>query len=87
MPRYFFHIRSNGTCRSRDELGLSFPSVETAATEALRQAQGLECVFKDRGEHPQDYALEIEDEVGKVVLLLSFADIFNTRDRGTFLAT
>jgi hypothetical protein len=77
MPRFFFHIRSKGNGRSRDNLGLCFPSVETAATEALRQAQGLKRVFEIRGEDPRDHAIEIENEAGDVVLLLSFADIFD----------
>jgi hypothetical protein len=41
MPRFFFHIRSNGNGRSCDDLGLDFPSVETACSEALRAAQDL----------------------------------------------
>jgi len=40
---------------------------ETAASEALRQAQGLKRVFKARGEDPRDHAIEIENEDGKVV--------------------
>src|SRR3954452_10848537 len=77
MPRFFFHIRSNGSSRSRDYLGLSFPDVETAADEALRQAQGLKRVFKARGEDPRDHAIEIESEEGDIVLILSFADVFD----------
>ena len=46
MPRYFFHIRHNGMCRSRDALGLSFPSVETAATEALAERKDLSAFSK-----------------------------------------
>ena len=77
MPRLFFHIRSKGKVRSRDYLGLDFPSAETAATEALCKAQGLKTVFEARGEDPRDHALEIENEDGEVVVFLSFADIFD----------
>jgi hypothetical protein len=59
MPRYFFHIRSNGHGRSHDELGLDFPSVETASSEALRAARDLEGVFTARGQDPREFAPEL----------------------------
>ena len=77
MPRFFFHIRSNGNGRSCDDLGLDFPSVETACSEALRAAQGLKGAFAARGEDPQDHAIEIENEAGEVVLHLPFSEIFD----------
>jgi hypothetical protein len=77
MPRFFFHIHSNGTGRSCDDLGLEFPCVETACSEALRAAQGLKGAFAARGEDPQDHAIEIENEAGEVVLYLPFSEIFD----------
>ncbi|MPR11064.1 DUF6894 family protein [Microvirga tunisiensis] len=77
MPRFFFHICSNGNGRSCDDLGLDFPSVETACSEALRAAQGLKGAFAARGEDPRDHAIEIENEAGEVVLHLSFSEIFD----------
>jgi hypothetical protein len=76
MPRFFFHIHSNGTGRSCDDLGLDFSSVETACREALRAAQGLKGTFAARGEDPQDHAIEIENEAGEVVLHLPFSEVF-----------
>jgi len=81
MPRFFFHIRSNGKGRSCDYLALCFPNVETAASEALRQAQSLKRVFQSRGEDPRDHANEIENEEGRGVLLLRFADVFDDTSR------
>ena len=81
MPRFFFHIRSNGNTRSRDDLGLDFSSVETACTEALHAAQDLKRVFAARGEDPRDHALEVENETGNVVLHLPFSEIFVDRSR------
>jgi hypothetical protein len=77
MPRFFFHIRSNGNGRSCDDLGLDFPSVETACSEALRAAQGLKGAFAARGEDPRDHAIEIENEAGEVVLHLPFSEVFD----------
>src|SRR4051794_19911010 len=80
MPRFFFHVRSKATGRSRDHLGLVFLSVETACTEALRQAHSLKKLFEARGEDPRSHALEVENEAGEVVLYLSFADVFDGFD-------
>ena len=77
MPRFFFHIRSNGQGWSRDELGLDFPNVEIARREALRAAEDLESVFASRGQDPRDHAVEVEDESGEIVLHLSFSEIFD----------
>jgi hypothetical protein len=79
MPRYFFHIRSNGHGRSHDELGLDFPSVETAYSEALRAARDLEEVFAARGQDPRDHAIKVTDEAGQIVLYLLFSEIFDGR--------
>ena len=81
MARFFFHIRSKGHTRSRDDHGLNFPSVETACSEALRAAQDLEGVFAAQGEDPGNHALEVENEAGKIVLLLPFSEIFVDRSR------
>lgn len=77
MPRFFFHVRRNGGGRSCDDLGLCYPSAKAACTEAWRNAQGLETVFQARGEDPRDHAIVIENDAGEVVLLMSFADIFD----------
>ena len=78
MPRFFFHIRSNNQSVSQDELGLDFPDVETACSEALRAAHGLEDVFAAWGQDPRDHAIEVEDTSGEVVFRLPFSDIFDS---------
>jgi hypothetical protein len=82
MTRYFFHIRSNGAARSCDDLGLDFPSVQAACSEALRKAQALKGVFESCGEDPRDHAIVIENEAGEIVFLMSFADIFDGSGSG-----
>ena len=79
MPRFFFHIRSTGNGRSHDELGLDFPSVATAYSEAVRAARDLEGVFAARDQDPRDHAIEVTDESGQIVLYLSFSEIFDSR--------
>ena len=76
MPRFFFHIRSNGNGWSDDDLGIDFPSEETACSETLRVAQELKAVFVEWGEDPRDHAIAIENEAGKVVLSTTFAEVF-----------
>jgi hypothetical protein len=82
MPRYFFHIRSGDQSLSLDELGLDYPDVKAACREAVRAAQGLEEMFADRGEDPQDFALEIEDASGEIVATLQFSEIFDGQTGG-----
>jgi hypothetical protein len=67
MPRFFFHIRSINQSLSQDKLGLVFPDVETARSEAIRAAEGLEDVFVARGEDPRNHAMEVEDASGDLV--------------------
>ena len=77
MPRYFFHIRHQDQGLSRDELGLDFLDLETAGEEAWRAALILESEFKFRGEDPRNYAVEVVDTSGEVVLSLPFSKIFH----------
>jgi Domain of unknown function (DUF6894) len=77
MPRFFFHIRSADQSLSLDELGLDLPNVETAYDETLRAAQDLEGVFLTRGQDPQDYAIQVENAFGELVVYLSFSEIFD----------
>jgi hypothetical protein len=75
MPRFFFHIRSNGRGLSYDDFGLDYPDVETACGKAVRAAQDLKHIFIARGQDPRDYAIEIENDSGEVVFRLAFSEI------------
>jgi hypothetical protein len=57
MPHLFFHVRFDHHSRSRDELGLDFPDVETACAEAVRAAKDLRDEFVAQGQNPRDYPL------------------------------
>ena len=56
MPHFFFHVRFDHHSRSRDELGLDFPDVETACAEAVRAAKDLRDEFVAQGQNPRDFA-------------------------------
>jgi hypothetical protein len=77
MPRFFFHIRSADQSLSLDALGLDFPDVETAYDEVLRAAQDLDGVFIARGQDPRDYAIQVENASGELVVYLSFSEVFD----------
>jgi Tfp pilus assembly ATPase PilU len=77
MPRFFFHIRGHDQSLSLDELGVDLPDAETACAEALCAAQDLEGVFTVRGQDPRDYAIQIENASGELVVYLSFSEIFD----------
>ena len=81
MPRFFFHIRSADQSLSLDEPGIDLPDAETACAEALRAAQDLEGLFTARGQDPRDYAVQIENASGELVVYLSFHKIFGRRPR------
>ena len=77
MPRFFFHIRFDHHTRSRDELGLDFPDVETARAEAVRAAKDLRDGFAAQGRDLQDYAIEVENASGELVFRLPFSEMFD----------
>ena len=77
MPRFFFHVRFDHYNRSRDELSLDFPDVETARAEAVRAAKDLRDEFVTQGQNPRDYAIEVENASGELVFRLSFSELFD----------
>jgi hypothetical protein len=77
MPRFFFHVRFDHHNRSRDELGLDFPDVETACAEAVRAAKDLRDEFVAQGQNPRDYAVEVENVSGELVFRLPFSELFD----------
>jgi hypothetical protein len=77
MPRFFFHIRGHDQSLSLDELGVDLPDAETAHDEVWHAAQGLEGVFTARGQDPRDYAIQVENASGELVVYLSFSEIFD----------
>ena len=77
MPRFFFHVRFDHYNRSRDELGLDFPDMETTRAEAVRAAKDLRDEFVAQGQNPRDYAIEVENASGELVFRLPFSELFD----------
>jgi hypothetical protein len=77
MPHLFFHVRFDHHSRSRDELGLDFPDVETACAEATRAAKDLRDVFVAQGQNLRDYFIEVENVSGKLVFRLPFSELLD----------
>jgi hypothetical protein len=77
MPHLFFHVRFDHHSRSRDELGLDFPDVETACAEAARAAKDLRNEFVAQGQSLRDYVIEVENVSGKLVFRLPFSELFD----------
>lgn len=77
MPRFFFHIRFDHLNRSRDERGLDFPDLESARAEAVRAARDHRDEFVAQGQNPRDYAIEVENGSGELVVRLPFSELFD----------
>lgn len=75
MPRYFTHLYNNEVLR--DERGEEFASLAEAQVAARTSASELiaehiaEGIVVDLNHH-----LEVEDETGQVIIVLSFAELF-----------
>jgi hypothetical protein len=77
MPRFFFNVRFDHLNRSRDELGLDFPDVETARAEAVRGAKDLRDEFVAQGQNPRHYAVEVESASGELAFRLPLSELFD----------
>ena len=77
MPRYFFHVR-DGADVSRDEEGQTLPNVEAARREALSTNREMLVERLLHGGSLNHRQIEIADETGHVVEVVSAADaLFN----------
>jgi hypothetical protein len=72
MPRFFFHVYDD--IAVRDEEGLDLPDLAAARQMALSGARSLICAEVDAGHLHLGHRLEVEDEGGACVLVLSFGD-------------
>jgi hypothetical protein len=77
MPLFYFHVR-NGLGFTRDEEGKVLPDVEAAREVALRGARSLIAAEVAEGRLDLRGAIEVEDEQGRPVLDLPFAEAVRT---------
>lgn len=76
MPRYFIDFRDQGGI-TRDEEGSDFRNLEDALTEAKDSARDLVRQFIDRRTPLNDTCIEVRDGDGRVVAVLTVAEILN----------
>lgn len=72
MPRFFFHLKDGVTLC--DEEGMSFATVDEARTEAVRTAREIMADEVRRGSLTLVDRIEIADEGGNPVTVVTFAD-------------
>lgn len=74
MPLYHFHLR-NAAGLEPDEIGLEYPTLEEAYLEACRTVPGMAAEFVQAGRNPMEYAFEIADESGTLLLEIPFGEM------------
>jgi hypothetical protein len=74
MPRYFFHIYNHDV--TMDEEGQELPDIEAARELALDSARDLVCDSVHLGHLNLDHRIEVEDEQGETLIVLTFREAF-----------
>ena len=74
MPRYYFHLRDQGS-RLTDEDGVSLPDAEAAWYQAVRSARELIRADLQLGCKWDGKAVEIQDERGAPVAQIPLQEI------------
>jgi hypothetical protein len=74
MPRYFFHIYNHDI--TMDEEGRELPDIEAARELALDSARDLVCDSVHLGHLNLDHRIEVADEGGETLIVLTFREAF-----------
>jgi len=77
MPRYFFHVFNDVV--AIDEEGIELPDLDAAREQALDSARELVCESIHKGHLNLDHRIEVEDDAGNKLLILSYRDAFTVR--------
>ena len=77
MPRYFFHIYNHDV--TMDEEGRDLPALEAARDLALESARELVCDSVHEGHLNLDHRIEVADERGDILIVLTFREAFTIR--------
>ena len=77
MPRYFFHIYDHDI--TLDEDGRDLPDLAAARELALDSARDLVCESIHRGYLNLDHRIEVQDQQGETVIVLTFREAFTIR--------
>ena len=75
MPQLYLHIH-DGKELIQDDVGANFHGVEEARREAVSAAQEIACKSMLTRRRLRNWAFEITDQDGKVLLRVPFKDAF-----------
>ncbi|MDB5720278.1 MAG: hypothetical protein JWP15_896 [Alphaproteobacteria bacterium] len=78
MPQYFFHIFNDDIVM--DEEGQELADLEAAREVALDSARDLVCESVQHGHLNLDHRIEVEDDKGETLLVLTFRDAFTIQN-------
>jgi hypothetical protein len=72
MPRYFFHVYNDETTIDRE--GKDLADLDAAKREAMRGARDLMAEAVRHGEVTMSHRIEVEDDGGRPLLTIRYAD-------------
>ena len=75
MRRYYLNLRRGGALAAPDDEGADFASIEEAFLEAFTSAQELWPEFLRKRQDPREYAYQIADKRGVVLMEVPFAEV------------
>jgi len=76
MPKFFFHIRDGETLEVDPE-GVEFPTLESAVLDAQAAAREMLAERLLAGERLNGQRLEIADETGTILQVVTFKSVLN----------
>ena len=79
MPRFFFNVIVGSTVMV-DEDGTELVSLEIAREEALKDARGMMSDAVRQGQDISARRIEIRDETGAILEIVSFVDAITIHD-------
>jgi hypothetical protein len=74
VPRYFFHLHNRVV--ATDEEGAELADIDAAREKAEEDAREMVCASVREGYLNLDHRIEVADEAGEVVLVVTFRDAF-----------
>ncbi|MEA3003250.1 MAG: hypothetical protein QOH81_2038 [Sphingomonadales bacterium] len=74
MPRFYFHVFNDVV--AMDEEGIELPDLATAREQAMDAAREMVCEAINKGHLNLDYRIEVTDEGGETLTIVSYRDAF-----------
>jgi hypothetical protein len=78
MPRYYFHLYNDVTCR--DDEGKDLPDPSAAHLQALSYARDMAAMSVREGHLYLSHRIEVTDQQGDLVLDLPFRNAVQVKD-------